>query len=95
MFRFTSRDVLWLMVVVGMGCAWSVEYFCSDRRWLEFRAGALEGCFRSKGFEVEYDRPWAVRVTGEAGSYEFTQWADGEASEKSKWRVSRQSLPER
>jgi len=23
MFRFTIRDVLWLMVVVGMGVAWS------------------------------------------------------------------------
>ena len=22
MFRFTIRDVLWLMVVVGLGCSW-------------------------------------------------------------------------
>jgi hypothetical protein len=26
MFRFTIRDVLWLMVVVGMGCGWWVDY---------------------------------------------------------------------
>jgi hypothetical protein len=25
MFRFTIRDVLWLMVVVAMGCAWWVD----------------------------------------------------------------------
>src|SRR4051794_3493168 len=25
MFRFTIRDVLWLMVVVGMGCAWWLD----------------------------------------------------------------------
>ena len=28
MFRFTIRDVLWLTVVVAMGCAW----FCDHRR---------------------------------------------------------------
>ena len=26
MFRFTIRDVLWLMVVVGMGVGWMVNY---------------------------------------------------------------------
>jgi hypothetical protein len=25
MFRFTIRDVLWLMVVVGLGAGWSVD----------------------------------------------------------------------
>lgn len=25
MFRFTIRDVLWLMVVVGLACAWRLE----------------------------------------------------------------------
>ena len=29
MFRFTIRDVLWLMVVAAMACAWGV----SSRRW--------------------------------------------------------------
>lgn len=26
MFRFTIRDVLWLMVVVALGCAWWAEH---------------------------------------------------------------------
>ena len=26
MFRFTIRDVLWLTVVVAMGCGWCVEH---------------------------------------------------------------------
>lgn len=26
MFRFTIRDVLWLMVVVGLGCGWWIEH---------------------------------------------------------------------
>jgi hypothetical protein len=25
MFRFTIRDVLWLMVVVALGCAWWIS----------------------------------------------------------------------
>jgi hypothetical protein len=25
MFRFTIRDLLWLMVVVGMGCGWWLD----------------------------------------------------------------------
>ena len=29
MFRFTIRDVLWLMVVVGLACGW----------WMQWRAG--------------------------------------------------------
>ena len=26
MFRFTIRDVLWLMVVVGLACGWSLDH---------------------------------------------------------------------
>ena len=26
MFRFTIRDLLWLMVVVGLGCAWLIDH---------------------------------------------------------------------
>jgi hypothetical protein len=29
MFRFTIRDLLWLMVVVGIGCAW----YLNDHSW--------------------------------------------------------------
>jgi hypothetical protein len=27
MFRFTIRDVLWLMVVVGMGVGWWIDHW--------------------------------------------------------------------
>jgi len=37
MFRFTIRDVLWLMVVVGMGVAWG-----ADRRQQNVKMKALE-----------------------------------------------------
>jgi hypothetical protein len=36
MFRFTIRDLLWLMVVVGMGVGWCVEHSAFRRqsaRW--------------------------------------------------------------
>jgi hypothetical protein len=31
MFRFTTRDLLWLMVVVGMGAGWWLEHGASGR----------------------------------------------------------------
>jgi hypothetical protein len=53
MFRFTIRDVLWLMVVVAMGCGTSglrqkgrqeVGFwtFASDRKWEQVEGGALD-----------------------------------------------------
>ncbi|HEY2415745.1 MAG TPA: hypothetical protein VGI40_26130 [Pirellulaceae bacterium] len=33
MFRFTIRDLLWLMVVVGLACGW----FLNDRAWRRYR----------------------------------------------------------
>jgi hypothetical protein len=36
MFRFTIRDLLWLMVVVGMGCVWLL-----DRRHLSAELAAM------------------------------------------------------
>jgi hypothetical protein len=38
MFRFTIRDLLWLMVVVGMACGW-----CINNRELNFRLSESEG----------------------------------------------------
>jgi hypothetical protein len=37
MFRFTIRDVLWLTVVVAMGCAWGVEHQSVARMKRELR----------------------------------------------------------
>lgn len=62
MFRFTIRDVLWLTVVVGMGCAWGAEYFVSDRRWTEFKAETLEQAFQSRGYVVEENWPSSLMV---------------------------------
>jgi high-affinity Fe2+/Pb2+ permease len=38
MFRFTIRDVLWLMVVVAMGCGWWFE----DREWRQVNRGLMQ-----------------------------------------------------
>jgi hypothetical protein len=85
--RFTIRDLLWLTVVVGVLCAWGIEYVCSDRRWLEFRAKSLEGIFIDQGCVVEYDWPWALRVR-KGDDWESTRWMDSEATENSKWQFS-------
>jgi hypothetical protein len=37
MFRFTIRDLLWLMVVVGMGVGWWTEHQWATRRSLAQR----------------------------------------------------------
>jgi hypothetical protein len=62
MFRFTIRDLLWLMVVVGMGLGWWVEYRRSPTRQLEFRAAALEQAIKGHGFTVEHPSPFRVKV---------------------------------
>ena len=33
MFRFTIRDVLWLMVVVAFGVGWWLDHVHQERRW--------------------------------------------------------------
>jgi len=45
MFRFTIRDVLWLTVVVGMYCAWTIDSLSTatsrsddSRRWVKREA---------------------------------------------------------
>ena|SRR5581483_12304961 len=62
MFRFTIRDVLWLMVVVAMGMGWWLEYHRSPKRQLEFRASALEQAIHGHGFTVEHPSPFQVKV---------------------------------
>lgn len=41
MFRFTIRDVLWLMVLVGLGVAWWVDHSRLDSR--AAKAEAIHG----------------------------------------------------
>ena len=40
MFRFTIRDALWLMVVVGLACGWWMDRTALDR-WHRLRFGKL------------------------------------------------------
>jgi hypothetical protein len=84
-YIFTIRDLLWLMVVVGLSCGWGVEYFCSDRRWLEFKAQSLEGMFRDNGYSVEYEWPLSIKVSKGDG-WQQTRWVDDESLQNSKWR---------
>jgi hypothetical protein len=71
--RFTIRDLLWLIVVAAMGCAWGTEYYRSDRRWLEFKADSLEGILQDKGYDVEFQWPETVKVGKGANEYSLRQ----------------------
>jgi hypothetical protein len=71
MFRFTIRDVLWLMAVVAMGLGW-----WADRRWLTgddlaFRAQSMELVLRREGWSVEQSGP-SIRISIPGGNeYEW------------------------
>jgi len=64
MFRFTIRDVLWLMVVVGMVGAWFVDSRLREadtaRVWREATAARQE-----------------MERAAKAGGYQFVLSADG------------------
>jgi len=51
MFRFTIRDVLWLMVVVGLGVGWWVE-----RARLVGVIAALKAKASQDALQIEYER---------------------------------------
>jgi len=61
-FRFTTRDLLWLMVVVAIACGWWLESRRSPTRQLQFRAEALQAAIEDHGFTVEYPAPFTVNV---------------------------------
>jgi hypothetical protein len=46
---FTIRDVLWLMVVVGLACGWWME-----RRSLLSKLERLESSYQQTGIEMDY-----------------------------------------
>jgi hypothetical protein len=56
MFRFTIRDVLWLMVVVGLLIAWVGEsqYLGHRAGVLKFQVEFLKGHIESTGHKVHF-----------------------------------------
>jgi hypothetical protein len=46
MFRFTIRDVLWLMVVVGLAIGWWVDHRATDSRLRQSHRDNLELQYR-------------------------------------------------
>jgi hypothetical protein len=58
MFRFTIRDLLWLMALVGMACGWWLEH--RQRKWFELKADVALSEYR-KQKEVT-DELW--KITG-------------------------------
>ena len=58
MFRFTIRDVLWLMALVAFGCAWVNEHNArraaeEDSRSLELWSKGLERAIENNGYYVD------------------------------------------
>ena len=63
MLRFTIRDLLWLMVVVGMGVGWWVDHKAAmHTRQLDWELQSLVGLVEERGFGVVIDSR-GVRVT--------------------------------
>jgi hypothetical protein len=52
MFRFTIRDVLWLTVIVALGCAWAMDH--RQMSWqtevMRNQQSALTSAILGKGF---------------------------------------------
>jgi hypothetical protein len=63
MFRFTIRDLLWLMVALGMACGWmaSRQQATTQRQiaknW-RTRTGALEAVLKDAGWQVKWESEW-------------------------------------
>jgi hypothetical protein len=54
MFRFTIRDVLWLMVVAGLAVGWRFEITRARHRELELMSALrrLEGDIEREGYDT-------------------------------------------
>ena len=53
MFRFSIRELMLVMLVVGLGLGWWIDR-SNNARW-RTRAGALEYFVREKGYRVMWD----------------------------------------
>jgi hypothetical protein len=77
MLRFAIRDVLWLMVVVAMGCV--IALSAIERQSMKERLGSLERSIeRHQRNEVIFKRELG-RLTGRRVSG-WTWWADQSGS---------------
>jgi hypothetical protein len=68
MFRFTIRDLLWLMVVVGMGVGWWLDRaetirLREDSKLWETRAMQLESTLKSQTGAVVEFLPTKTNIT--------------------------------
>jgi hypothetical protein len=62
MFRFTIRDVLWLMVVVGIGAGWWVDHSMYIRELNEANGKwyNLSRAIWESGFDVDPNQKWRL-----------------------------------
>ena len=68
MFRFTIRDLLWLMVVVGLSLAWwTARNELKNASVWKNRAGALEKVLADDDWIVKWDQG-VVRLRKKDGS---------------------------
>jgi len=82
MFRFTIRDVLWLMVVVGMGCAWFVYWRHGEARYQKLQTQMLDT--RQKWGMASFERDQAKQLAEQS-------FADAEAFKKFAHDLQRQN----
>lgn len=76
MFRFTIRDLLWLMVVSAVGAAW-----CSDRRHYDIRAEARHNLTREHAERLRSSLEAAEGVNG------MLVWAVANPGKPQCWQV--------
>jgi hypothetical protein len=74
MFRFTIRDVLWVMVVAGLALAWWIDRgrFATPDVW-QFRAEAAKEALSQAGWYANWHEDEAVfgSVGGPSFGYKF------------------------
>lgn len=55
MFRFTIRDVLWLMVVVGLACGWwSARAEAEKLKYAEEMRDQLQSAIENEGYFIQW-----------------------------------------
>jgi hypothetical protein len=86
MFRFTIRDVLWLMVVVGLACAWLLTLHLESLRYA--RLAEETERVRQRTLKQEFDAKLTIGVLEGQIESEKQKRIDAEEHFKTKidWR---------